>query len=60
MRLAARQVAVIVVLVNDPDGRCGIDHGPALLPGVIDHPVIPAGAADGEIGHICEDMRAGK
>ena len=48
----AGQVAVIVVLMDDHDRRCAVDDGPLFPARSVDHPVIPAGATDGEIGHI--------
>ena len=42
-------MAVIVVLMHDHDRRRAVDHRPFFLAGLVDHPVVPAGAADGEI-----------
>ena len=53
---AAGQVAVIVILMDGMDGGCGIHDRPALLAGMINHPVIPTGAADGEIRHFAEEQ----
>ena len=50
VRLTAGQVAVIVALVNQRIPRRCIHCPPAIPPGLIDHPVVPTGAADGKIG----------
>ena len=53
MRLAARQMTVIVVLVYDHDRGRAIDGRPIFPAGFVDHPVVPAGTADGEIRDVC-------
>ena len=52
MGLPTGQVAVVVILVDCQDGWGGIHHGPALLARVVNHPVVPAGAPNGKIGHL--------
>src|SRR5688572_12127812 len=46
-------MTVIMVLMNDHDRRRAIDHEPFFLAGSVDHPVVPACAADGEIRNVC-------
>ena len=54
VRLTVRQVRVVVVLVDHGDRFAGIDDRPALQTGVVDHPVIPPGATEGERRHLLE------
>jgi hypothetical protein len=49
MRFAARQMAVIVVLMHDHHRRRAVDHSPIFLTRLVDHPVVPASATDGEM-----------
>ena len=51
---AHSELAVIVLLMNDGEVRAGVDGVPALGAGIINHPVIPAGASDGEIRDLFE------
>ena len=60
MRFSARQVAVIVILMDDRDRSGGIDHLPTFPATFVDHPVIPTGAPHREIRDIAENSRAGK
>ena len=52
MRLCIRQVTVVVVLMHKHDGRRAVNDRPAHPARLVDHPVVPAGATDGEIGNV--------
>src|SRR5690349_15275418 len=52
MRLPAGQVAVIVVLMDDHDRWGAVDDSPFFLTRLVDHPVVPTGATDGEVRNI--------
>jgi len=52
MWLAIWQMGVIMVLMYDHDGWRAVNHRPAFVASLVDHPIIPAGAADGEIGDV--------
>ncbi len=54
VRLAVGQVRVIMVLVNHDTGARYIDHRPFLQAGVEEHPIVPAGPANGKLGYIRE------
>ena len=51
MRLAIGQVTVIMVLVDDHDRRRAINYIPSFLARLVNHPVVPASATDGEVGN---------
>ena len=49
MGLALRQMAVIVVLMNDHDRRRAVNDRPIFFAGFVDHPIIPTGSADTKV-----------
>src|SRR5689334_10161955 len=52
MRLCTRQMAVIMILMHDHHRGRAVDHGPAFLACLVDHPIVPARTADDEVGNI--------
>src|SRR5258708_5466771 len=52
MGCAIRKMAVIMILMNEQHGWRSVNDVPFLFARFVDHPIIPAGAADGEIRHI--------
>src|SRR5215211_3465873 len=52
VRLPTRQMAVIKVLMDDHDRGRAIDYHPFFLTRLVDHPVVPASATNGEVGDV--------
>ncbi len=52
MWFPAGEMTVIMVLMHDHDRGRAVDHSPFFLARLVDHPVVPAGATDGEVWEV--------
>ena len=59
MRLATREVIVVMILMNDHQGGCGVYNRDPLAVSVENHPVVPTSSADRKFRHVGK-QRAGE